>query len=84
MHPQVIFLEEPVYPHAPGPHSSVHSLLLSCAQNIPPDGDWMPFSGGTARVTMPTVGKSYRTVESSLTRQDGNVNVCPPRMPYSL
>lgn len=72
MHPQGIFLEEPVYPHTSGPHRSVHSLLLSSAQDIPPDGVWVPFSGGTARVTMSTVGKSYRAVESSLMKQDGN------------
>lgn len=78
MHPQLIFLEEPVYPQASGPHMSVHSLLLSSAQDIPPGGVWMPFSGGTARVTMSTVGKSYRAVESSLTRQDGSGNACLP------
>lgn len=59
-------------PHTSGPRMSVHSLLLSSAQDIPPDGVWVPFSGGTARVTVSTVGKSYRAVESSLTKQDGN------------
>lgn len=58
---------------------SVHSLLLSSAQNIPPDGVWMLFSGVTARVTISTVGKSYRAVESSLTKQDENVSARPPK-----
>ena len=56
----------------------MHSLLWSPEQEVPLDKVWMLFSGGTARVTTATLGKGYRAVERSLTKQDGNVHACPP------
>lgn len=67
------FPTEPLYPHI-----LVHSVPLSPAQDIPPDGVWVLFSGGTARETICTVGKACRAVERSLTKQDGNVSACLP------
>lgn len=78
MYPQGLFSSGTSLSPCPSPHMSVRFLVLSPTKDTAPNGVWMLFSEGTARVTISSVGKGYRAVERNLTKQDGNASACPP------